>query len=66
MSDKNQTIYDMFIPPDHLIHDGQLTTKLPEKEKEEEEIEPFGLSLVNVTKAEYPLDLKVGLKKHHI
>ena len=58
LSDKNQTIYDMFTPPIIFIHDGQLTTKLPEKEKEEEEIEPFGLSLVNVTKAEYPFRLK--------
>ena len=56
--DKNQTIYDMFTPPIIFIHDGQLTTKLPEKEKEAEEIEPFGLSLVEVTKAEYPLRLK--------
>jgi hypothetical protein len=58
LSDKNQTIYDMFTPPIIFIHDGQLTTKLPEKEKEAEEIEPFGLSLVEVTKAEYPLRLK--------
>ena len=58
LSDKNQTIYDMFTPPIIFIHDGQLTTKLPEKEKESEEIEPFGLSLVEVTKAEYPFRLK--------
>ena len=58
LSDKNQTIYDMFTPPIIFIHDGQLTTKLPEKEKEAEEIEPFGLSLVEVTKAEYPFRLK--------
>jgi hypothetical protein len=48
----------MFTPPIIFIHDGQLTTKLPEKEKEAEEIEPFGLSLVEVTKAEYPFRLK--------
>jgi hypothetical protein len=58
LSDKNQTIYDMFTPPIIFIHDGQLTTKLPEKEKVAEEIEPFGLSLVEVTKAEYPFRLK--------
>ena len=58
LSDKNQTIYDMFTPPIIFIHEGQLTTKLPEKEKEAEEIEPFGLSLVEVTKAEYPFRLK--------
>ena len=40
-------IYDMFTPPIIFIR-GQLTTKLPEKE-EAEEIEPFGLSLVEVT-----------------
>jgi hypothetical protein len=58
LADKNQTIYDMFTPPIIFIHDGQLTTKLPEKEKEAEEIEPFGLSLIEVSKAEYPLRLK--------
>jgi hypothetical protein len=58
LSDKNLTIYDMFTPPIIFIHDGQLTTKLPEKEEEPEDIEPFGLSLVEVTKAEYPFRLK--------
>ena len=58
LADINHTIYDMFTPPIIFIHDGQLTTKLPEKEKEEEEVEPFGLSLVDVTKAEYPIRLK--------
>jgi len=58
LADKNHTIYDMFTPPIIFIHDGQLTTKLPDKEKEEEEVEPFGLSLVDVSKAEYPLRLK--------
>ena len=58
LADRNQTIYDMFTPPIIFIHDGQLTTKLPEKEKEPEEIEPFGLTLLGVTKAEYPFRLK--------
>lgn len=54
----NQTLYDMFTPPIIYIHDGELTTKLPEKKAIVEEIEPFGLELIEVTKAEYPFRLK--------
>jgi len=54
----NQTLYDMFTPPIIYIHDGELTTKLPEKKAVVEEIEPFGLELIEVTKAEYPFRLK--------
>lgn len=57
-TEENQSAYDLFTPPIIYIHNGELTTRLPEKEVEEEKIEPFGLSLVGVTKAEYPLRLK--------
>jgi hypothetical protein len=63
IADENQSIYDMFTPPIIFIHEGQLTTKLPEKQKEEDEIEPFGLSLVEVSKAEYPFRLKSWVGK---
>ena len=57
-TEENQSAYDLFTPPIIYIHNGELTTRLPEKEVEEEKIEPFGLSLVGVTKSEYPLRLK--------
>ena len=57
-TEENQSAYDLFTPPIIYIHNGELTTRLPEKEVKEEKIEPFGLSLVGVTKAEYPLRLK--------
>ena len=43
-TEENQSAYDLFTPPIIYIHNGELTTRLPEKEVEEEKIEPFGLS----------------------
>ncbi|MEK9772949.1 MAG: hypothetical protein VW576_05235 [Opitutae bacterium] len=56
--EENQSAYDLFTPPIIYIHNGELTTRLPEKEAEVEKIEPFGITLIGVTKAEYPLRLK--------
>ena len=57
-TDENSTPYDLFTPPIIYIHNGDLTTRLPEKEVEAEELEPFGLTLIKVSKSEYPLILK--------
>ena len=57
-SDENSTPYDLFTPPIIYIHDGDLTTRLPEKEVKTEVLEPFGLTLTKVSKSEYPLILK--------
>lgn len=57
-TDENSTPYDLFTPPIIYIHNGDLTTRLPEKEVKAEELEPFGLTLTKVTKSEYPLILK--------
>lgn len=57
-SEENQSDYDLFTPPIIFIHNGELTTRLPEKEEIEEKMEPFGLSLTGVYSADYPLRLK--------
>ena len=57
-TDENSTPYDLFTPPIIYIHNGDLTTRLPEKEVKAEELEPFGLTLTKVSKSEYPLILK--------
>ena len=57
-TDENETVYDLFTPPIIYIHNGELTTRLPEKEVVEEKLEPFGLTLVDVIKTAYPLRLK--------
>ena len=57
-SDENSTPYDLFTPPIIYIHNGDLTTRLPEKDLKTEELEPFGLTLIKVSKSEYPLILK--------
>ena len=57
-SEENQSDYDLFTPPIIYIHNGELTTRLPEKEEVEEKMEPFGLSLIGVSSADYPLRLK--------
>ena len=57
-TDENETVYDLFTPPIIYIHNGELTTRLPEKEVVEEKLEPFGLTLVEVIKTAYPLRLK--------
>ena len=57
-SDENSTPYDLFTPPIIYIHDGDLTTRLPEKEVKTQVLEPFGLTLTKVSKSEYPLILK--------
>lgn len=57
-SDENSTPYDLFTPPIIYIHNGDLTTRLPEKEEKPEELESFGLTLSKVSKSEYPLILK--------
>ena len=44
-SEENQSDYDLFTPPIIFIHNGELTTRLPEKEEIEEKMEPFGLIL---------------------
>ncbi|MDA7790541.1 hypothetical protein N8988_00615 [Opitutales bacterium] len=58
VSDENSTPYDLFTPPIIYIHNGDLTTRLPEKEVKTEKLEPFGLTLTKVSKSEYPLILK--------
>ena len=58
VSDENSTPYDLFTPPIIYIHNGDLTTRLPEKEVKIEKLEPFGLTLTKVSKSEYPLILK--------
>ena len=58
VSDENSTPYDLFTPPIIYIHNGDLTTRLPEKEIKTEKLEPFGLTLTKVSKSEYPLILK--------
>lgn len=57
-NEENVTTYDLFTPPIIYIHDGDLTTRLPAKKMETKELEPFGLTLMKVSKAEYPLILK--------
>jgi hypothetical protein len=57
-NEENVTSYDLFTPPIIYIHDGDLTTRLPPKKMEIKELESFGLTLLNVSKAEYPLILK--------
>lgn len=57
-NEENVTSYDLFTPPIIYIHDGDLTTRLPPKKMEIKELEAFGLTLLNVSKAEYPLILK--------
>ena len=46
--DANQTLYDMFTPPIIYIHDGELTTKLPEKKAIVEEIQRRDLNCLDI------------------
>ncbi len=56
VSEKNETIYDLFTPPLIYLVDGKLTTSLPEAPKVVKE-EEFGLSLIRFEKKEYRLKL---------
>ena len=55
----NASNYDLFTPPIIYIHEGQLSTRIPSKEKVKEDLEPFGLEMVSSVKTPYPL-LLVG------
>ena len=56
-NDGNISTYDLFTPPIIYIHNGELTAKLPEAQAVEEVTEPFGVSLIGITKMKYPLRL---------
>ena len=56
-TDTNASIYDLFTPPIIYIVNGVLTTSLPEKPKEEEKEEEFGLKLDLFEKEKFRLKL---------
>ena len=56
-NDGNISTYDLFTPPIIYIHDGELTAKLPEAQTEDDVAEPFGITLIGITKMKYPLRL---------
>ena len=49
-NDGNISTYDLFTPPIIYIHDGELTAKLPEAQTEDDVAEPFGITLIGITK----------------
>ncbi len=55
--EQNSTGYDLFTPPIIYIHQGKLTSRLPEKETLSEMQEEFGLIFQHTTKSVYPLRL---------
>lgn len=55
--DSNQSFYDLFTPPLIYLIDGKLTTSLPTIEAEEE-VEPFGFSVISFTEKPYRFVLK--------
>ena len=55
--EQNSTGYDLFTPPIIYIHQGKLTSRLPEKEAPSEMQEDFGLIFHHTTKSVYPLRL---------
>ena len=56
-NDLNTSSYDLFTPPVIYVHEGRLTTRLPDKELEELPEEPFGISLKSATRKSYPFRL---------
>jgi hypothetical protein len=52
-SESNNTIFELFTPPLIYIIDDELTTTLPETPIEEEEKEPFGVSIVSFSEKPY-------------
>ena len=56
-SDHNQSGYDLFTPPVIYVHEGMLTTRLPESKEEEAPQEPFGLIFKNAQRKSYPYRL---------
>jgi hypothetical protein len=62
-TDTNASIYDLFTPPIIYIVNGELTTSLPEKPKEEEKEEEFGLSLDLFEKEKFRLKLSSWIGK---
>ena len=53
VSDKNNTIYDLFTPPLIYLIENKLTTSLPDAPIEEEEVEAFGASIVSFDEIPY-------------
>jgi len=57
IKDQNTSGYDLFTPPIIYVHEGKLTTRLPDKEEVEQPSEPFGLLFREAIKQKYPLRL---------
>lgn len=55
--DQNTSGYDLFTPPVIYVHEGKLTTRLPDKKAIEQPKEPFGLHFTEAIKQKYPLRL---------
>ena len=56
-SDQNHSGYDLFTPPVIYVHEGMLTTRLPESKEEEAPPESFGLILKAANRKSYPYRL---------
>ncbi len=56
VSDLNLSGYDLFTPPIIYVHEGRLTTRLPDIIVEEPP-EPFGLQFVSASRLPYPFRL---------
>jgi hypothetical protein len=57
-TESDQSGYDLFTPPIIYIHDGQLTSRIPEPDKKSaHEEEPFGLALLKSSKSLYSIKL---------
>lgn len=57
ISDQNHSGYDLFTPPVIYVHEGLLTTRLPESKEEEAPQESFGLTFKNSKRKSYPFRL---------
>jgi len=56
-SDQNHSGYDLFTPPVIYVHEGMLTTRLPETKEEEVPQESFGLIFKAANRKSYPYRL---------
>ena len=56
-SDQNHSGYDLFTPPVIYVHEGMLTTRLPESKEEEAPPESFGLIFKAANRKSYPYRL---------
>ena len=62
-ADKNNSIYDLFTPPLIYLNQNKLTTSLPDAPIEEEEREPFGVSILSFEMIPYRFRLASWIGK---